>query len=201
MVRNIAASYYDFKQTGPRPLYDMLSRNLGMGATDVRDRLFALAGVSSGLDQAFVDYRKTFLEVACLVGKMTLLGFPNYRVTKKGTELLILETNSPQHKFSIEWLAFHANPQNHKLGIPSWIPDLLSPHSPGLLMTGFYNTIYLPNWEDLPQPRLRLDQQLYDVSELSSSHMQIPVPNVSKERRLFPGKTRCYPFRILTYTN
>ncbi|KAF2108805.1 heterokaryon incompatibility protein-domain-containing protein [Lophiotrema nucula] len=177
MARNIAESYYRFKKTGPGAIYDVLSRNLGMGATDFRDRVFALAGVSLGLDQAFIDYRRTFREVACLVGKMTLLGFPNYRLNKEGNELLILKDNINEHRFPIEWLAFHANPQNHELGIPSWVPDLFSPHSPGLLMTGFYDTMYLRESRDLPKPRVRLGKQLYSMPEPSLDYWQICVPD------------------------
>ncbi|KAH8691009.1 heterokaryon incompatibility protein-domain-containing protein [Phaeosphaeriaceae sp. PMI808] len=112
MARNIAASYFEFKKRGPLPIYDTLSRHLGMSATDPRDRFFALVGISTGLAEAFVDYKKTFEEVACLVGKMTLLGIPNYRLTEDGTEVLILESTPEKHRFPIEWLAFHANPQN-----------------------------------------------------------------------------------------
>ncbi|KAF2790473.1 HET-domain-containing protein [Melanomma pulvis-pyrius CBS 109.77] len=114
-ARNIAAAYYDFKKKGPLPLYDTLSRHLGMGATDSRDRFFALAGVSSGLAEAFINYEKTFRDVACLVGKMTLLGTPNYQITEDGTEMLVLDKSPKEHRFLIEWLAFHANPQNHKM--------------------------------------------------------------------------------------
>jgi hypothetical protein len=181
MARNIAASYFQFEKRGPIPLYDTLSRHSGMGATDSRDRFFALAGLSSGLDEAFVNYEKTFREVACLVGKMTLLGFPNYKLAADGTELLVLEHNWKEHRFPIEWLAFHANPQNHKLGIPSWVPDLLSPHSPGLLMTGFYNTLYLRGSRDVPNPQVRFREQCYRKGGLSSDYWQIAVPKVSKE--------------------
>jgi hypothetical protein len=181
MARNLAASYFQFKKRGLIPLYDMLSRHSGMGATDSRDRFFALAGVSSGLDKAFVNYEKTFREVACLVGKMALLGFPNFELTADGTEVLVLKQNPREHRFLIEWLAFHANPQNHELNIPSWVPDLLSPHSPGLLMSGFYNSLYLREWRDIPHPQVRLDGQLYSTWEWTSNYRQIPVPEVSRE--------------------
>lgn len=181
MARNIATSYFQFKKEGPIPLYDMLSRHSGMGATDSRDRFFALAGVSSGLNKVFVNYEKTFREVACLVGKMTLLGFPIYELTADGTEVLVLKQNPKEHRFLIEWLAFHANPQNHKLDIPSWVPDLLSPHNPGLLMTGFYNTSYLQKWRDIPTPQVRLKEQLHSTWKPTSNHWQIPVPKVSRK--------------------
>lgn len=178
MARNIATSYFQFKKSGPIPLYDTLSRQSGMGATDLRDRFFALAGVSSGLDKAFVNYTKTIREVACLVGKMTLLGFPNYKLTEDGAEVLVLEHNWKEHRFPIEWLAFHANPQNHELDIPSWVPDLLSPHSPGLLMTGFYNSSYLQDWRDVPNPQVRFKEQRYLKGESSLDYWQITVPEV-----------------------
>jgi len=178
-ARETAAGYYDYKKRGPLPLYDTLSRYLGMGATDPRDRFFAIAGVSSSLAEAFVSYEKTFKEVACLVGKMTLLGIPGYQITGDGTEVLILKKNPRKHKFLIEWLAFHANPQNHELGIPSWVPDLVSPHSPGLLMTGFYNSQYLQKTRILPDPEVRISEQFQRISSRSSNYWQIAVPKVS----------------------
>ncbi|KAH7384549.1 heterokaryon incompatibility protein-domain-containing protein [Pyrenochaeta sp. MPI-SDFR-AT-0127] len=185
-ARDIASGYYAFKDHGPRPIYGVLSRYLGMEATDSRDRFFALAGVSLGLDPAFVDYKKTFREVACLVGKMTLLGFPTYRVTGNGTELLILNDNPSNHRFLIDWLAFHANPKNIELGLPSWVPDLLSPHKPGLLMTGFYNSLYLQTERPLPNPRVRFSDQPVDITGVGPTQWQIRVPNVS----------RTYPFPL-----
>ena len=181
VARNVAASYFDYRKKGPLPIYDTLSRHSGMGATDSRDRYFALAGVSSGLDLAFINYEKTFREVACLVGKMTLLGFPEYNLRGVGTEILTLNENPRKHRFLIEWLAFHANPQTHKLGIPSWVPDLLSPHSPGLIMTGFYNTLYLKGLRDIPFPQVRLKTgQLYYITECPPKSGRILVPDVRR---------------------
>jgi hypothetical protein len=179
MARDIAASYFEFRKRGPLPIYDTLSRHLGMSATDPRDRFFALVGVSIGLAEAFVDYKKTFKEVACLVGKMTLLGIPNYRLTEDGTGVLILGSTPGKYRFPIEWLAFHANPQNRLLDIPSWVPDLVSPHSPGLLMTGFYNSLYLREWRNVPNPEVRLGEQFHRISESSTNLWQITVPSVS----------------------
>ncbi|KAH3919705.1 hypothetical protein HBH56_017690 [Parastagonospora nodorum] len=177
MARNIAASYFKFRKRGPLPIYDTLSRQLGMSATDPRDRFFALFGVSTGLAKAFVDYKKTFKEVACLVGKMTLLGIPNYRLTEDGTEVLILESTPGKHRFLIEWLAFHANPQNRVLGIPSWVPDLVSPHSSGLLMTGFYNSLHLQEWRSVPNPEVRMGEQFHKIPGLSTNRWQITIPS------------------------
>lgn len=180
MARNIAAGYYDFKKTGPLPVYDVLSRYLGMGATDPRDRYFSLVGVALDLDPAFVDYKKSFRDVACLVGKMTLLGIPTYWIAKDGTELLILREDPNKHRYLIEWLAFHANPKNNELGLPSWVPDLLSHHSAGLLMTGFYNSLNLQGERHVPNPRVRFGKQGPDMSASTQSHWQIQVPDVSK---------------------
>jgi hypothetical protein len=180
MARNIAASYFEFKKRGPLPIYDMLSRHCGMGATDPRDRFFALAGVSSGLTKAFVNYKKTFQEVACLVGKITLLGFPRYELTTDGVEVAILEQHPKEHRFLIEWLAFNANPQTRNLGLPSWVPDLLSPHSPGLVLTGFYNTLYLQEWRDIPHPQVRMKEQLHNICERTSNQWKVAIPKVSR---------------------
>jgi hypothetical protein len=74
---------------------------------------------------------------------MALLGFPGYLAGPRGVEVLVFTEKPEAHRFLIEWLAFHANPQNHNLGLLSWIPDLISRHSPGLIMSGFYNTLYV----------------------------------------------------------
>ncbi|KAH7079379.1 hypothetical protein BKA63DRAFT_265764 [Paraphoma chrysanthemicola] len=158
MARNIAESYFDFKIKGPLPIYDTLSRHLGMGATDPRDRFFALVGISTGIAADFVDYKKTFVEVACLVGKMTLLGIPNYRLTEDGTEVLILENAPGKH-------------------IPSWIPDLLSPHSPGLLMSGFYNSLYLHELRNVPDPEVRIGEKFQRMPGSSTELWQITIPS------------------------
>lgn len=176
---NIAAGYYDFKKKGPLPIYDTLSRYSAMSATDPRDRFFALAGVSSGLAEEFVDYNKTFTDVACLVGKMTLLGMPDYHVANDGTEIISMNHSPANHRFLIEWLAFPANPKNHGLGIPSWIPDLVSPHSTGLILTGFYNSLYLKEQRNVPQPEVQVNGGFYRVSGLSGARWQISVPIVS----------------------
>lgn len=177
---NIAAGYYDFKKKGPIPIYNTLSRYLGMGATDPRDRFFALAGVSSGLAEEFVDYNKTFSEVACLVGKMTLLGTPNYHIADDNTGIISMKQCPDNSRFPIEWLAFHANPKNHSLSIPSWVPDLISPHSPGLLLTGFYNSLYLQEQRNLTQPEIRMNGEFHHASGPSEARWQMSVPNVSR---------------------
>lgn len=180
MARSVAASYFDYKKKGARPIYDTLSRHAGMGATDPRDRVYALAGVSTGLDPGFVNYEKTFHDIACVVGKMTLLGFPHYQTEIGRTGMLSLAGDISQHRFPIEWLAFHANPCNHRLGIPSWIPDLFSAHSPGLIMSGFYNTVYLQGLRNIPKPliRFRIEGQLHSARRFVREHGEIPLPDV-----------------------
>jgi hypothetical protein len=179
-ARNIAAGFFDHKKKGRLPIYDILSRHPGMGATDLRDRYFALAGLSAGLDPAFVSYEKTFQEIACLVGKMTLLGAPGCHITPTGIEMLTFQQDPRKRRFPIDWLTFNANPQNHKLDIPSWVPDLLSPHSPGLIMSGFYNTENLLGDRAIPNPQLRLGRQQPVPSDPSAILWEVPVPNVRK---------------------
>ena len=183
MARSVAASYFDYKKKGALPIYDTLSRHGGMRATDSRDRIFALAGVSMGLDPAFVNYEKTFLEIACVVGKMTLLGFPHHQTRMGGTRVLSLDRDISHHRFPIEWLTFHANPCNHEMGIPSWIPDLFSPHSPGLIMSGHYNTLYLRGLRDIPKPliRFKIEGQLYSARRFVRDHGKIPLPDVCQD--------------------
>jgi hypothetical protein len=113
---------------------------------------------------------------------MTLLGIPSYQLTEDGIELLVLEGNPKEHRFPIEWLAFHANPQNHELKLPTWVPDLLSPHSSGLLMTGFYHSLYLQEWRNVPDPEVRLIGRIYRKLD-SLNRWQISVPNVSLTSR------------------
>jgi hypothetical protein len=180
MARNIATGYFEYKRIGRLAIYDVLSRYNGMEATDPRDRYFALAGISR-LDASFVNYEKTYRDIACLVGKMALLGFPGYMVGPGGVEVLIFTEKPEAHRFLIEWLSFHANPQNHKLGLPSWIPDLISPHSPGLIMSGFYNTLHMNGDKEIPLPEVRLRKGAhFEWSGSSPSHWIIPVPDVRR---------------------
>ncbi|KAK5655756.1 hypothetical protein OQA88_5293 [Cercophora sp. LCS_1] len=176
-ARNIATGYLEYKKAGPLSIYDTLSRYNAMGATDPRDRYFALAGISAGLDACFVSYEKSYRDIACLVGKMALLGASGYQVGPGGAEVLVFERKPRDHRFLIEWLAFHANPQNHNLGLPSWVPDLVSPHSPGLLMSGFYNTQYMRADQKVPLPKVRLRQGASEWSGSSPSQRIIPVPD------------------------
>ncbi|KAH8587764.1 heterokaryon incompatibility protein-domain-containing protein [Bisporella sp. PMI_857] len=177
MARNIATGYFEYKRAGPLSIYDTLSRYSGMGATDSRDRYFALAGISR-LDASFVNYKKSYSDVACLVGKMSLLGFPDYLVGPGGVEWLVFTEKPEAHRFLIEWLAFRANPQNHNLGLPSWIPDLVSPHSPGFIMSGFYNTLHMQGAKEIPSPKVRLRQGDHFVwSGSSPPQWIIPVPD------------------------
>lgn len=181
MARNIATGYLEYKSLGPLSIYDTLSRYNGMEATDPRDRYFALAGISL-LDAGFVNYEKSYRDVACLVGKMALLGFPEYLVSPEGIEVLCFTEKPEAHRFLIECLAFHANPQNHNLSLPSWIPDLISPHSPGLIMSGFYNTLYLQGLKEIPSPKLRLMRQgaYFECPGFWPPPWIIPVPDVRK---------------------
>jgi hypothetical protein len=180
MARNIATGYLEYKRAGPLSIYDTLSRYNGMEATDPRDRYFALAGISR-LDAGFVNYEKSYRNVACLVGKMALLGFPEYLVGPGGVEVLVFTEKPEAHRFLIEWLAFHANPQNHNLGLPSWIPDLISPHSPSFIMSGFYNTLHMQGVKEIPSPKVRLRQgALFEWSGSSPPQWIIPVPDVRR---------------------
>jgi hypothetical protein len=181
MARNIATGYFEYKKHGPLSIYGTLSRYNGMEATDPRDRYFALAGISC-LEASFVNYEKSYRDIACLVGKMALLGVSEYLIEPGGNEVLIFTGKPRAHMFPIEWLAFHANPQNHNLGLPSWIPDLISPHSPGLIMSGFYNTLYMQGAKEIPLPKvqLRKDGALFECSRSSPSRWIIPVPDVRR---------------------
>ena len=181
MARNIATGYLEYKDLGPLSIYDTLSRYNGMEATDPRDRYFALAGISL-LDAGFVNYEKSPRDVACLVGKMALLGFPEYLIDPEGIEVLCFTEKPEAHRFLIEWLAFHANPQNHNLSLPSWIPDLISPHCPGFIMSGFYNTLYLQGLKEIPSPKLRLMRQgaYFECPGCSPPPWIIPVPDVRR---------------------
>ena len=177
MARNIATGYIEYKARGPLPIYDTLSRYNGMNATDRQDRYFALAGISAGLDAGFVNYEKSYRDIACLVGKMALLGFPGHCTQPEGVGMLFFAGSPKSRRFPIDWLAFHANPQNHILGLPSWVPDIVSPHSPGLLMSGFYNTDLMREEREIPSPELRLRGISFEWSG-SVVPDYIPVPDV-----------------------
>ncbi|CZR57833.1 uncharacterized protein PAC_07722 [Phialocephala subalpina] len=177
MACNIATGYLEYKTAGPLSIYDTLSRYNGMAATDPRDRYFALAGISR-LDAGFVNYEESYHNVACLVGKMALLGSSGYQIGPGGVEMLVFTKKPEAHTFLIEWLAFHANPQNHNLGLPSWIPDFISPHSPGFIMSGFYNTLHMQGGKEIPSPEVRVRQgTLFEWSGSSPPQCIIPVPD------------------------
>jgi hypothetical protein len=113
---------------------------------------------------------------------MALLGFPEYRVEPGGDEMLIFTGKPEAHRFLIEWLAFHTNPENHSLGLPSWIPDLISRHSPGLIMSGFYNTLYMQGVEEIPLPKVQLRKggAVFECPRSPRSQWIIPVPDVRR---------------------
>lgn len=99
--------------------------------------------MSTGLDSAFVNYDKTFRDIACLVGKMALLGFSQYHVGREGIEMLKTDQQLQNHRLRVEMLACCSNPQNHNFGIPAWVPDLLTPDSKGGILLDFYSTSHL----------------------------------------------------------
>ncbi|KAL7625878.1 hypothetical protein AAE478_005102 [Parahypoxylon ruwenzoriense] len=181
LARNVATGYFEYKKTGPLSIYDTLSRYSGMEATDPQDRYFALAGISANLHPSFINYKKSYDEIACLVGKMALLGYPKFLIIPGGVEGLAFIRPPKAHIFWIEWMAFHANPQNEALCLPSWVPDLISPHSPGLLMPGFYNTQYMQRDGKIPLPELRLRQGTHIYWSGSSLPPQVmPIPEVGR---------------------
>jgi hypothetical protein len=77
-AQGLAIGYYNYKTRGSTPIYNTVYMFPGVGATDPRDRFFALSGVSAGLDLTFVNYDKNIRDMACLVVKMALLGSSQY---------------------------------------------------------------------------------------------------------------------------
>lgn len=175
---NIAIGYLEYKQLGPKSIYDTLSLYNRMEATGSRDRYFALAGICD-LNALFVKYDKSYRDFACLVGKMIPLGFSEYVIGPAGDEKQVSKQSGNTHRFPIDWLAFYAKRRSRNLGLPTWIPDLISPRSTGFLMSGFYNTAYMQGFREIPSPTIHLRQGTSIV--LACKRPPLPRPSCAEQ--------------------
>jgi hypothetical protein len=128
-----------YKEIGPMPLFGWLRGCMSMNATDPRDMFFALVGISHSVHPAFVDYSQEFSTLACWVGGDALIGNPSW----------------PELQHGLDCLAINANPENHKWGIPSWVPDWFSNGRRGRLdLAAAYMTSELSNHRFVPNPEI-----------------------------------------------
>jgi hypothetical protein len=142
---SMAGAYARYRTNKGHTLMQLLSECRSMKATDARDRFFALAGIASDVQPDFVDYRKDLRDVACEFGFMCLVPSPSSSIYGEYVGL--------------DLLAYHDNPQNRSLGIPSWVPDFISQSTDSdngaCTITGPYNTVLLRGERVVPEMEIR----------------------------------------------
>jgi len=159
-AQNIALCHYQFQKGGLNPLWVNMSTTMGMEATEILDRFFALAGISEGLPVDFINYTRTLEEVASQVGLMTLLGSPKHPMTD-GLDLLA----------DLPSLCL----RSRQIRIPTWIPDHLSGPKTGLRISSLYSTSRLRSEHQyFPNPELQIITNAEDSN-------RIPQPLTSSE--------------------
>lgn len=174
----LAMQYMIYREKGPEPLENTLRTLTHMQVTDPRDIFFALTGVSSGFPVEFVDYNKSFREVICYFGKMILLrGQATLRAVVGAGETPLDAIHIRENFFMTDWLVFNENPQNHEIGLPSWVPEILSAQQ-GLSLETFYATSGLQGHRSIPCPQLQFvndgdDSNLDDSARWWSSHSNV----------------------------
>lgn len=127
-ARGVALCHFRYDERNLYPIWIQMRHTRGMRATDVRDRYFALAGIVKGLPSHFIDYSRTFQEVACQVGLMTLLG----RIDSTATTGLDFLADNPSQRV-----------RSQHIQLPSWIPDFISDPSLGTELCYLYSTFRL----------------------------------------------------------
>ncbi|WQF80958.1 Putative heterokaryon incompatibility [Colletotrichum destructivum] len=107
------------------PIWFHLMNSLGMKATDLRDRFFAIAGISAGLWTHFVDYSRTLEQVLSQVGLMSII---------EGHQILDFE--------ALDALADYPSItiRSASLHIPSWVPNFFSDQLRGIAFSRHYST-------------------------------------------------------------
>lgn len=142
-ARGVALKNLSFRLNGPISLWDTMRLFVSMEATDPRDRIFALVGISLGAPSEFVDYNRSFREVATRAGILSLFGTagdnPERPLTTEG----------------LDTLAYLALPNNKTLGIPTWVPDMISKPQRGLTLSGVYRTQALSKSKLVPREEYR----------------------------------------------
>ena len=109
---DIATLYFRYRKTGPQSFWDTLCLCRNMQASDLRDRYFAIVGISTGLQYELVDYNKTLSEVHAQVGYISLSGRSDLGLNCRGLDLL-----------AFGHYRDHASPV---FGGLSWVPGLIS---------------------------------------------------------------------------
>ncbi|KAK3936849.1 heterokaryon incompatibility protein-domain-containing protein [Diplogelasinospora grovesii] len=159
-AQNIALCHYRFHKDSLNPLWVNMSTTMGMEATEILDRFFALAGISEGLPVGFINYTRTLEELASQVGLMTLLGSPEVPMPD-GLDLL---ADLPSLRL-----------RSRQIRIPTWIPDHLSEPPAGLRISFLYSTLRLRSeHQDFPNPEFQI------VTDAENSNNN-PQPLTSSE--------------------
>jgi hypothetical protein len=136
----MAEFWQRYRTVGPLPLFSCAKSCSQFSATDMRDKLFALAGLSHSVHPTFVDYDNDFRNVAIHVGAAALMGNPSW----------------PEVAYGLDCLAFTANPQNKKLGIPTWVPDYYGREQRGSIdLSAVFSVMELKTQQDVPKNEIR----------------------------------------------
>ncbi|OIW31289.1 HET-domain-containing protein [Coniochaeta ligniaria NRRL 30616] len=109
---NIARLYFRYRKKGQQPFWDTLCLCRNLQASDLRDKYFALVGISSGLVYELVDYNKTLREVHAQVGCLCLRGLPERGLPCSGLDLLAY--------------GHYRDHTSSTFGAVSWVPGLIS---------------------------------------------------------------------------
>lgn len=151
----MASCNWRYKLNGRLALWDWLTYCVFFDVTDPRDRFFALVGLSFGIHPSFIDYKKDLQTIAIEMGLLALIGNPSYQYAHFGLHLL----------------AWNQNPQNHVLGIPSWVPDLMTKEGGGRIsLLGAYQTKALRLQRKIPKTEIR-GLGVPKWSDVNNAHM------------------------------
>ncbi|KAH8892923.1 HET-domain-containing protein [Thozetella sp. PMI_491] len=126
------------RSTKKMSLGAVLGRLRGMDTTNPHDQIFAIAGIVPRFPRVLIDYTKQFEIMACEVGQYILAAASpapsDVNRTDTATQLPLpldfgyREIGREVDLEALESLSKTPNPQNHMLGLPTWVPDLFSNH-------------------------------------------------------------------------
>ncbi|KAI1326194.1 heterokaryon incompatibility protein-domain-containing protein [Xylariaceae sp. FL0255] len=164
------------------PFCERLLVNSSMQATDLRDRYFALVGLSDDVDAGLINYDISLADLVYEVGLIALFDH-----TAQGWRMR-----------GLEWLARPGHCQHLLLPFPSWIPDFLNPAEAKMELTWAYPTC--PENESSVDYRIRMDS----AKEVNTKHAEfagefLRCPSLELIRSLRPRAIElrgCFTDRI-----
>ncbi|CAN9310488.1 unnamed protein product [Alternaria sp. RS040] len=87
------------REKGSIDALNLMIRTSAFEATDSRDRIFALVGLMEDMDESFIDYSKSYQDVAKELSRMFLNGTIG-STTKPELDVLSLISRDEQHEFT-----------------------------------------------------------------------------------------------------